>query len=605
MADEPLSFMARLKRHHVFRVATVYAVASWVLIQLGNSIFPDFGWPRESVLILIVALLLGFPVAMSLGWMLIPPSKDNPAKYSHWQKWRWRLGSGLSLLIIMLVTISGGLLWHANARYFKTETVVAPKSQASLAEPESGEILPNSIAVLPFANLSGDPANQYFSDGISEEILVTLGQVPGLNVIGRTSSFQFRGSDVDPSTIRRSLRVRNILSGSIQRAGDEVRITAELVDTMTGVQLWSQHYDRKFTNVFSIEDDISRSIASTLRLKLAEGEAGFPLANETKNPEAHRLYLVGLEKLEARSPALRDALSAFQRAIKLDPHYAQAWGALAVTEIVRPDYEIAPLEEVLPRAERAAKRAFALNPNVTSAYVALGIVNTVRWQWTEADQAFRHALILAPSDAETINQYAQFLWTVGQLQAALVEIERAQRVNPLSAVISMVHAHILFALRHYQDSIGQIQDTLSAHPDFALAHSIAAVIYINRHRYADAELQIQTAATLYGKNPEARILLVRGMADPSLRAAAIHSLEIPQANSDLRSDPISYAGYFTVLGDKKRALEVLEDYAIHRNSMNPQFIWDPSFDAISADPRFKNLIRKMGLPYIPKQIYLE
>ncbi|MDE2274459.1 MAG: hypothetical protein KGL00_09710 [Gammaproteobacteria bacterium] len=568
----------------------MYAIAAWVLLQLANSVFPDLGWPRQSVLILITAVALLFPVVLVLGWMFIPPSKDNPAKYSRWQHLRWRLGSVLTLLIVVLVTLSGGYLWKINTRHLNAENVAA-----KVSVPAENAFLPDSVAVLPFANLSGDPRNQYFSDGISEEILNTLSQIPRLNVIGRTSSFQFRDADVDAQKVGKILRVGTLLSGSVQRVGNEVRITAELVNTQTGVQLWSQQYDRKLTNIFAIEDEISQAIASTLQLKFAAGTIP-PVTGKTDNPEAHRLYLLGLTKIAARGPALREAVSALQQAVKLDPNYAQAWGALAEAEILLPAYNLDSNDAALPRAAAAAQRALAIDANTASAYVVLGMLHAARSQWAEADQSFRLALTLTPNDVEAMNQYAQFLLDAGQLELALREIDDAQQLDPLSGGVGITRAFNLLALHRYDEARVQINRMLAAYPDFVLAHRVAAAIDIARHRYPQAEAQARIAAKLSGEDPDAAALLVRGIADPAQRAAAVRSLE---PVSSLRGLQVIRAMYLAWLGEPDRALAALKICAAKNNCEFQRALWTPAFDPLRNDPRFKAVLKKMGLPYNP------
>ena len=270
-----------------------------------------------------------------------------------------------------------------------------------------------------FENLSDDKNTAYFSDGITEEILNALAQIPNLKVAARRSAFQFKGNDLDLNKIGQLLGVAYILEGSLQKAGDQVRINVQLVDVQNGLQTWSEKYDRKLDNVFAVEDEIAKAIATKLRVQLTGG-AGQPLVvDSTNNPQAHELYLRGLTLLAARGPGLREARDLFQQAVKLDAGYAQAWGALALTELLLPSYGLETFDAALPRGESAAQRALSLDSNTASAHVAVGLANTIRFRWPEADQAFRRALALAPGDAEAVNQYAQFLSAVGQLEPAL------------------------------------------------------------------------------------------------------------------------------------------------------------------------------------------
>ena len=404
---------------------------------------------------------------------------------------------------------------------------------------------------MPFENLSDDKNTAYFSDGITEEILNALAQIPNLKVAARRSAFQFKGTDLDLHKIGQVLGVAHILEGSLQKAGDQVRINVQLVDVQNGLQAWSEKYDRKLDNVFAVEDEIAKAIATKLRVQLTGG-AGQPLVvDSTNNPQAHELYLRGLTLLAARGPGLLEARNSFQKAVNLDAGYAQAWGALAVTEFILPSYGLDSFENALPRGESAAQRALVLDPNTASAYVAVGLANTFRSRWSEADQAFRRALVLAPGDAEAVNQYAQFLSTVGQLEASLREIERAQQLDPLSPIIGVIHAGALAALRRDDAAEAQIKSVLAAHPEFGAAHTWAATQYIDRKMYSEAEAELRSLGKLRGQNGDTGALLARGMADPAQRAAAVDSLETSPDNADIRRDPIWYAFYLISLGERE------------------------------------------------------
>jgi Tfp pilus assembly protein PilF len=378
-----------------------------------------------------------------------------------------------------------------------------------------------------------------------------------------------------------------------------VRINVQLVDVQNGLQAWSEKYDRKLDNVFAVEDEIARAIATKLRVQLTGG-AGQPLVvDSTNNPQAHELYLRGLTLLAARGPGLLEARNSFQKAVKLDAGYAQAWGALAVTEFILPSYGLDSFEASLPQAESAAQRALALNPNTASAYVAVGLANTFRCRWSEADQAFRRALVLAPGDAEAVNQYAQFLSTVGQLEASLREIERAQQLDPLSPIIGVIHAGALASLRRDDAAEAQIKSVLAAHPEFGAAHTWAATQYIDRKMYSEAEAELRSLGKLRGYSGDAIALLARGMADPAQRAAAVDSLETSPANADIRRDPIWYAFYLVSLGQRDRALDELEIYAVKHNSAFAAWLWNRGFDPLRDDARFKAVLAKLALPYTP------
>ena len=505
--------------------------------------------------------------------------------------------------IFLVVVIAVGWWWttgsHKNVATYRSESTASATPHTESLTGVRPSIPEKSIAVLPFQNLSDDKSTAYFSDGITEEILNALAQIPDLKVAARRSAFQFKGSDLDLQKIGQTLGVAHILEGSLQKAGDQVRINVQLVDVNNGLQAWSEKYDRKLDNVFAVEDEIAKAIATKLRVQLTGG-AGQPLVvDSTNNPQAHELYLRGLALLAARGPGLLEARDSFQKAVNLDTGYAQAWGALAVTEFLLPSYGLESFDAALPKAESAAQRALSIDPNTASAYIAVGLAEGLRSRWPEADQAFRRALVLAPGDAEAVNQYAQFLSSIGQLEPSLREIERAQQLDPLSPIIGVIHAGVLASLRRDAAAEAQIKSVIAAHPDFAAAHTWAAVQYIDRKMYSEAEAELRSSAKLNGQNEDVKALLARGMADPAQRAAAVNSLETSPDNAEIRRDTIWYAFYLISLGERDRALHELEIYADKRNSAFTAWLWNRGFDPLRDEPRFKAVLAKLALPYTP------
>ncbi len=514
---KPGSFFAELKRRNVYKVAVAYVVAGWALSQGIAQVFPVFEVPNWAIRAIVLLIILGFPIAVVFAWFFeITPEGIKRTEVADAARQHSRGKAWIYVVVIgAMVSIGLFLLGRYSAATY----------DAASARAEPAAIPAKSIAVLPFENLSDDKNTAYFSDGITEEILDALAQIPNLKVAARRSAFQFKGNDLDLHKIGQVLGVAHILEGSLQKAGDQVRINVQLVDVQDGLQAWSEKYDRKLDNVFAVEDEIAKAIATKLRVQLTGG-AGQPLvADSTNNPQAHELYLRGLTLLAARGPGLREASDLFQQTVKLDASYAQAWGALAITELLLPSYGLDSFDASLPRGESAAQRALSLDSNTASAYVAVGLANTFRCRWPEADQAFRRALVLAPGDAEAVNQYAQFLSAIGQLEPGLREIERAQQLDPLSPIIGVIHAGALAALRRDAEAEAQIKSVLAAHPEFEAAHNWAACQFIDRKMYPEAEAELRSLGKLKGQNGDAKALLARGMADPAQRVAAVNSLE--------------------------------------------------------------------------------
>jgi TolB-like protein/Tfp pilus assembly protein PilF len=585
------NFFAELKRRNVYKVAVAYIVAGWALSQGIAQVFPVFDVPNWVIRLIVLLIIIGLPIALVLAWMFELTSEGikrtetadaMPATARKKHAW-------------IYVVVIGGLL--SIGLFFLGRYTAGNRSSAAPSEP-----LAKSIAILPFENLSDDKNTAYFSDGITEEILNALAQIPNLKVAARRSAFQFKGSDLDLRKIGQVLGVAHILEGSLQKAGDQVRINVQLVDVQNGLQAWSEKYDRKLDNVFAVEDEIAKAIATKLRVQLTGG-AGQPLVvDSTNNPQAHELYLRGLTLLAARGSGLLKASDLFQQAVKLDDSYAQAWGALAITDLLLPSYSLDSFDSSLARGESAAQRALSLDPNTASAHIAVGVANNTRGRWPEADQAFRRALVLAPGDAEAVNQYAQFLGAVGQLEPSLREIERAQELDPLSPIIGVIHAGALAALRRDDAAEAQIKSVLAAHPEFAAAHNWAASQYIDRKMYPEAEAELRSLGKLNGQNGDAQALLARGMADPAQRVAAVKSLETSPDHEKIRQDTIWYAFYLVSLGERNRALDELEIYSVKHNSGFTTWLWNRGFDPLRNEPRFKAVLAKLALPYTPPAV---
>ena len=588
------NFLAELKRRNVYKVAVAYAVGGWALSQGIAQVFPVFDVSNWAIRLIVLLIILGFPVAVAFAWFFeITPEGIKRTEVADAANERSRGNTWIYVVVVGAIVSIGLFLL---GRYTASNSASAARTETATGIPGK------SIAVLPFENLSDDKNTAYFSDGITEEILNALAQIPNLKVAARRSAFQFKGNDLDLHKIGQVLGVSHILEGSLQKAGDQVRINVQLVDVQNGLQAWSEKYDRKLDNVFAVEDEIAKAIATKLRVQLTGG-AGQPLVvDSTNNPQAHELYLRGLALLAARGPALREASELFQQAVKLDAGYAQAWGALAIAELLLPTYALDSFDAAIPRGESAAQRALSIDANTASAHIAVGIANTMRGHWPEADQAFRRALALAPGDAEAVNQYAQFLSTVGQLEPALREIERAQQLDPLSPIIGVIHAGVLAGLRRDDAAEAQIKSVLAAHPEFAAAHYWAAAQFIERKMYPEAEARLRSSATLNGRNGDTKALLVRGMADPAQRAAAVNSLETSPDNVDIRQDPILYAFFLVSLEEHNRALDQLEIYAAKPTSAFSPWLWNRGFDPLRDDPRFKAVLAKLALPYTPPAI---
>ena len=586
-----MNLFAELKRRNVLRAAALYAGAVWALAQGISQLAPVVNAPDWASRAFLIAAAIGFPFWIAFAWLYEFTAQglkresdiaaDTTVTRSRGRKLDLAIIAVLAIAVVLLLT--NQFVWRKGVLP-ENETVAVPDK---------------SVAVLPFQNLSGDPQNGYFSDGVTEEIINALAQIPELKVAGRNSAFRFRGGDNDAAKVGAALGVATVLEGSVQKAGDEVRITTQLVNARDGYQLWSEKYDRKLTSIFAVEDEISKAIADKLRVQL--GDTSRPLVKRrTTDPRAHDFYLRGTTLVAARGPGLRDAAEAFQQAVAIDPGYAQAWAGLAQAEALVANWHLDDKATAQARALAAAQRALELDANVAAAHMARGIVYDDQWRWAEAGRELRRALALAPGDAEVIDQHAQFLLATGQLEPALREIEHANRLDPLSGIIGSVHAEILLDLHRCDEASAQIAKALAVAPDMLHTNGAALNIAVVCRRHAQAEVAAQRLASVANRDPKVLLALVRGVADPAARAQAVRLAEtVPPQSLNWGSEK---AWWLALLGDKAAALAALESQFGNGPAGGAERLWLPAFDPIRNDPRFKAVLKKIGLPYIPKDL---
>ena len=574
-----------LKRRNVLRAGAFYAASAWLIVQVATQVFPFFHVDEWVVRWIVIAAAIGFPFAMLFSWFYewTPHGIVRESEVAEDVSIARETGKKLDRWIIAVLSLAVVLLL-ANTFVLHTD------EHATFTEPSD-----KSIAVLPFVNMSGDQQNDYFSDGITEEILNALAQVPNLKVAARTSAFAFKGKEEDLRKVGEVLGVATVLEGSVQKSGDEVRITAQLIDTRSGYHLWSEKYDRKLTNIFAIEDEISQAITDKLRLQWSDAAARSLPARKAVDARAHDFYLRGLPLIAARGPGLREAVADFQQAVAIDPDYAQAWAALAEAQILLPHYFLAPQETAFPSGEAAANRALAIDPDTSAAHVALAMMYRIQWKWKEADDAFRRALKIAPGDAEAADQYGQFLLAEGRLGEALAQIDRAQRLDPLSGIIGATRTNVLTALHRFDDANKQAQAIVAGHPGFALGRFIAADVAIYRSEYSASKDQFRAGAALVGESPEVYMLLVDAVADPAQRPAARRAILAATNDTHQRLSATAKIKWLMLLGDHDDALDQLQRIG-HDVMFGQDNVWQPAFDPVRDDPRFKTALKRMGLP---------
>jgi len=449
-----------------------------------------------------------------------------------------------------------------------------------------------SIAVLPFVNMSSDKEQEYFSDGLSEELLNNLAKIPGLRVAARTSSFQFKGKTEDLRAIAEKLNVGTILEGSVRKEGNRVRITAQLIKATDGFHMWSETYDRELKDVFAVQDEIARSVASSLKVALLGGNMAASSTKE-KNPDAYNVYLQGryfTERLGKEN--LEKAVGYYEQAIKLDPGYAPAWAGLAGARSGQAGGGYLPVEEGYPKAREAAERALALDANLAEAHATIGwIKKTYDWDWAGADASFQRALALEPGNARVVRNAASLAGTLGRFEDAMAQDRRAVELDPLSVVTRYnLGLHAYYAGR-LEEAVAAFNKTLELNPGFPQAHTVLGRVYLaqahSQQALAEMERETEPDSRLQGQ-----ALAYHALGREKESDAALAEL-VARYHAD---DAYQIAEVYAFRGEADRAFEWLERAYSQRDGGLSEMKGDPLVKSLEHDPRYAAFLKKMRLP---------
>jgi len=435
-----MSFIAELKRRRVIRVTLGYAALAWLLVEVSATTFPMLRLPDWAPTLVLVLLLLGFPVVLVFAW-------------------------------VYQVTPEGV---RRDPGIDKAEEAIAdvPTAPPAVAEAPSER----SIAVLPFVNMSDDPANEYFSDGLSEELLNLLAQIPELHVAARTSSFSFKGEKIDIPTVATKLKVAHVLEGSVRKAGSRVRITTQLIKAANGYHLWSETYDRTLEDIFAVQDEIAGSVVSALKVNLL-GEV--PKARET-DPEAYSSYLQGIHFLRSGEVGnFEKARLAFERALAIDPDYAAAWAELADTFQALVSFGILRQQDGVEQAFAASDRALALDDGLAEAHIVKARLNMAfKYDWSAAQAAIDRARQLAPGNARMTLIAGNLEKTLGHFDEAVSRLRRAIALDPLNTTAHIWLSLVLIAQRRLDEACDVLNQILDLNPNRSVAHMILGRILL-------------------------------------------------------------------------------------------------------------------------------
>ena len=457
----------------------------------------------------------------------------------------------------------------------------------------------SSLAVLPFENVSRDPENDYLSDGITRSLINNLATVPKLRVMAQSTVFRYKGREIDPQGIGRELNVRAVLTGRMMQSGGSLRIGTELVDVATGSLLWGAQFDRKPGDIFVIQDEISSEISGKLRLQLTHAEKKRLVKRHTEDAEAYRLYLQGRHHWNRwTEEGFYKAIGYFQQAIEKDPSYALAHDGVADCYVLLGWNSYLPPKDAFPKAKVAAMAALEIAPDLGEAHTDLAAVLWLHdWQWAEAQNEFKRSLELNPCYPTANHYYAECLMTLGRNAEALARMKKSLELDPLSLIINVAIGWAYYHARQYDEAVAQLLRTVELDPNYPMTYWILGLIYRDTARYDLAISAGEKGVNLSGGSPLMRAALAQTFAAAGAPEKAI---EIADELNELAKQryvaPHFFAGIYVGLGEHDRAIEYLEKSCAEHCHWLIYLHIDPSMDDLRNDPRFQDLLRRVGLP---------
>jgi TolB-like protein/DNA-binding winged helix-turn-helix (wHTH) protein/Tfp pilus assembly protein PilF len=451
-----------------------------------------------------------------------------------------------------------------------------------------------SIAVLPFQNESGNPEVEYLSDGVSESLINRLSQLPGVKVIARSSSFKYKGKEVDPQVAARALGVEAVMTGRVLQRGENLLISAELMDARDATQVWGEQFNRRASDLLLVQADISREIAETLRLRLNAGARQQLAKRETANPQAYELLLRGrFSRAKGGIKGRKKAIEYFNQAIAADPAYAVAYADLASSYSTLVTFSVLDPREFMPKAEAATHKALELDESLAEAHLALARVKLIAWDWVAAEREVKRAVELNPNLTSARAFYSLYLSNRGRHDEAIAEVRRARELDPLSPGINVSVGSRLSVARQYDQAFEAMKKALELDQGHPAPHVLLGNIYTAKGQYPEAIAAYQEGVKRGDTSPDTQIYLGAAYAKAGERAQALAILNRLEARREYVS-PGALAVLYVALGEREKAFASLERaYTEHDNQL--QFLRiEPNLDPLRSDPRFQDLLRRVG-----------
>jgi len=578
-----MSFFSELKRRNVYKVAIAYIVAGWALAQGIAQVFPVFDVPNWIVRLIVLLIVVGFPVALVLAWAFeLTPEGIKRAEDVDLAKQSRRKSRAWIYIVIVGALLSVGLFMLG--RYGFREKISA-----------SSELPAKSIAVLPFVNMSADKNDEYLSDGMTEELINVLAKVPGLRVPGRTSCFAFKGKNEEDifRKVGDQLHVGTVLEGSVRKAGDKLRVTAQLINVSDGYHIWSKDYDGDVKDILNFQSNVAEQVVQALQVKLGGDETRALAKKPTENPEAHRLYLLGRYEFGKYTQAgWNNAIRYYEQALKLDPNYALAYCGLADNYAYMGSV-VMPEKEAIAKEKEFAQKALELDPELAEAHMSIALALIGAFDWQNGLKEFDRALELNPNLAFAYEVQA---WTVnglGRFDEAIAKTRKAVELDPLNPFFQMSLSFFQYWARQYDDAIAQARKTLEMDPNSAISHVLLGLSFLKKGDTAGAIVELQKSKT---PDPGAwyQGFLGYAYAISGDRPKAEQSLrELEELAKRQYVSPTAFATIHLGLGEKEKALDWLEKAYEQRDSACWYLKIDQIYDSVRNEPRFQALVQKI------------
>ena len=578
------NFFAELKRRNVYKVAVAYAVVGWLLVQVATQVFPFFEIPNWAVRLVVLAIVIGFPIALVIAWAFeLTPEGLKRTEDVDLAKQSRRKSHAWIYIVIVGALLSVGLFMLGRYGFRENNSAAS-------------EMPTKSIAVLPFVNMSADKNDEYLSDGVSEELITALSKITGLQVKARTSSFAFKGKNEDIQKIGELLHVSHLLEGSVAKAGNKLRITAQLIQASDGNHEWSDTYDREMQDIFAVRSEVAQQVAETLKVRLLGEDKRKIDKKPTENLEAYNLYRQGrfyADKLSEEG--MTKAVPFFRQAIEKDPRFALAYAGMADNYVIAAD-AIIPPREAFSKAKEAALKAIELDDSLAEAHASLGLVHYhYDWDWPAAEQELKRAISLNPQSAQSYTLYTHYLAGMGRYDEAKKFGARALELDPLS-----VSAHwflgwgAIYAGRS-DEAIGFFLKALELDPNNPWTRWFLGRAYLLSGNSSRAIEEMETGLRFGPDDPLGLGFTGYVYAVTGRRADALKILQrLDELQKRRFISTISRVYVYAGLGDKEKAFEWLERAYQERSDSLAWFRFDPESKSLRSDPRFAVLMRKIG-----------